>query len=152
MENLKELYKGFLWGCGFAIATAIIYFILISRFAASAEQKYRADIRDMTATEYNNAAQLVSPEVIAHKVEKGFVILGIKYNNLIDAGFLGASFDLKISMFSDKNKLIGTCSQPLKAVHSSSDVIHTQFECRSVFETADSYSYAKVEVVVLPRA
>ena len=152
MGNLKEIYKGFLWGCGFAVSTSIIYFIVVSQIAASAQMEYRNSVREMTTTEFNTAAEILLPEILDHHIVNEKVILAVKYSNLIDAGFIGQSFDLHVSLFSSEDKLMGTCSQPLKSLHSTSEFVHTQIECKSVFDKASNFSYAKVDVVVLPGA
>lgn len=150
LSNLKELYKGFLWGCGFAVATSAIYFVSVSRLLATAENEYRNSIREMTSTEFNTAAKIILPEIVNHTISDNTVTLGIKYANLMDAGFIGQSFGLHISLFSNNGKLLGTCDQPLKSVHSTSETIHTQIECRSVFGVASEFDHAIADVVVLP--
>lgn len=104
-----ELYKGFLWGVGFAIATGLIYSVLISTLAASVEYGYKNRLQEVSSKQLNLLADSLGLEIVKTSIESKKIIFATKHMNLNDAAFIYATYKISLSLFNKSGEFISKC-------------------------------------------
>jgi hypothetical protein len=151
LKNLSELYKGFLWGLGFAIATGIAYVIITMHLSASIAHNYNKEMRSFITTEFNTASKLFQAEVINTVVKNDHVHLAVKYENIFDAAFAGSGYKMSFTLFDTSKNFMGNCEADIQNYHSEESHIYSEVACPSTFSDANSFGHATVSIVINDR-
>lgn len=146
MKNLIELYKGFLWGVGFALATGLIYAVLISKLAASVEYGYANLLQEISSREFNSFSDSLDLEIVKTSIESNKIIFATKHKNLHDAYFIYATYKISLNLFNKSGEFISNCESGFPNEHSTEKDIYTVVECPVIFGQPDDFDHAKVAI------
>lgn len=109
MKLIDDTFKGFLFGLGFSVAAALIFFIYFSKLQAAAEFGYSKNLKNLYHEEASEAASRISPEIISHKALNGSVLIITEVEN----SYLGRlGYYLKFKLL-DSQGNAEICTQPI---------------------------------------
>jgi hypothetical protein len=146
LKNLIELYKGFLWGIGFALATGLIYIVLISKLAASVEYGYKNQLQEVSSREFNSFSDSLDIEIVKTSIESGKVVFATKHMNLHNAYFIYSTYKISLSLFDKSGEFISKCESGFPNEHSTEKDIYTVVECPIIFGQPNDFDHAKVAI------
>lgn len=146
MKNLMELYKGFLWGIGFALATGLIFSVLISRFAASVEYGYKNRLQELSSKQLSLLADSLGLEIVKTSIESEKVIFATRHMNLNDPYFIYATYKISLSLFNKSGAFISKCESEFPDEKSTEKDIYTVIECPIIFGKANEFDHAKIAI------
>jgi len=146
LKSLIELYKGFLWGLGFAVATGLIYSVLISTLAASVEYGYKKRLQEVSSKQFNLMADSLGLEIVKTSIESEKIIFATKHMNLNDASFIYATYKISLTLFNKAGDFISKCESSFPNENSTEKDIYTVVECPITFGRPDEFDHAKVAI------
>ncbi len=146
LRNLMELYKGFLWGVGFALATGLIYSVLISTLGASIEYGYKNRLKEVSSRQLSLLAESLGLEIARTSIGSKEITFAIKHMNLKDSSFVHDTYKISLSIFNKSGEFISKCESDFPNEKSTDEYIYTVVECPIIFGDAEDFDHAKISI------
>ncbi|ALZ75293.1 hypothetical protein [Rheinheimera sp. F8] len=141
-----ELYKGFLWGVGFALATGLIYSVLISTLGASVEYGYKNRLNEVSSKQLGLLADSLGLEIAKTSIGTERVIFAVKHMNLNDSAFVHDTYKISLSIFNKSGDFISKCESDFPNEKSTDEYIYTVVECPMIFGVPGDFGHAKIAI------
>jgi hypothetical protein len=146
MTNFNEVLKGFLWGLGFTISTALIYTGYGMYVQAALEFSYKEKLNSLVAEQVVIEAKDFESKIIGfRKTKSGFIIAS---RTKAIRGIVGAKYRIKFNLMAS-GEFAGTCYQDLDMEQTEKEYSFYQTSCNNLYLDSDMRNVTDISVSII---
>jgi len=151
LSRFDDTLKGFFWGLGFAVSSALVYIAFIMYAHAGIIYKNQKIIEDLYQEDFANYSEILQPEVINFKAHNNGIVINSKAKETGSRSILKDKARLRFTLFGNDSSnsnpdFIGICNQSLATEHSDDEWSYYQTDCEMKLGNPENVKRIKVTI------